>query len=329
MDRLIAPNTVTAAQADTAPATGTPGYATDGNPASNIPATRWPAYQYNAIQEELMAIIAGGGLTPDRTDNAQILAAIRALIQASSPVVGQSRNLAMSVAAASATQTVTAEEVVVGTSLGGLKYTLNNFSQTINLATTGAGGMDVGSAPTSGFVGIYAIYNPTSGASALLATNATAAKVPEVYGGTGMPAGYTASALVSVWPTNSSGQFVVGCQVDRYVNIPNAIAVNTTGPVSSYTLVGASSIIPKNAKSISGELNIASTNATGVSVSIAPVNASVGAQQLACSTNSSSSNANCPFNDIPVVTPQSFYWQVSVASGTLSQAYVVIGAYRF
>ncbi|MDN7998038.1 hypothetical protein QZN00_12860 [Burkholderia multivorans] len=76
MDRLIAPNTVTAAQADTAPATGTPGYATDGNPASNIPATRWPAYQYNAIQEELMAIIAAGGLMPDRTNNAQVAAAI-------------------------------------------------------------------------------------------------------------------------------------------------------------------------------------------------------------------------------------------------------------
>ncbi|MDN7871257.1 hypothetical protein QZM26_17765 [Burkholderia multivorans] len=76
MDRLIAPNTVIAAQADTAPATGTPGYATDGNPASNIPATRWPAYQYNAIQEELMAIIAAGGLMPDRTNNAQVAAAI-------------------------------------------------------------------------------------------------------------------------------------------------------------------------------------------------------------------------------------------------------------
>jgi hypothetical protein len=84
MDRLIAPNTVVAGQADTAPATGTPGYATDGNPASNIPATQWPAYQYNAIQEELMAVIVGAGITADRTNNAQLLAAIKALRKSSS-----------------------------------------------------------------------------------------------------------------------------------------------------------------------------------------------------------------------------------------------------
>lgn len=79
MDRLIAANSVPMAQADTAPLTGTPQGATDGNPASNIPATRWPSYQYNAIQEELIAILTAAGITPDRTNNAQILAAIRAL----------------------------------------------------------------------------------------------------------------------------------------------------------------------------------------------------------------------------------------------------------
>ncbi|WP_321904379.1 hypothetical protein [Paraburkholderia tropica] len=79
MDRLIAANSVPAAQADTAPTSGTPQYATDGNPASNIVATRWPSYQYNAIQEELIAILTAAGITPDRTNNAQIAAAIKAL----------------------------------------------------------------------------------------------------------------------------------------------------------------------------------------------------------------------------------------------------------
>ncbi|MBB6320600.1 hypothetical protein [Paraburkholderia tropica] len=79
MDRLIASNSVPMAQADTAPTTGTPQGATDGNPASNIPATRWPSYQYNAIQEELIAVLTAGGVTPDRTNNGQIAAAIKAL----------------------------------------------------------------------------------------------------------------------------------------------------------------------------------------------------------------------------------------------------------
>lgn len=79
MDRLIATNSVASGAADTAPLTGTPQFATDGNPADSIPATNFPAYQYNAIQEELMAIILAAGLTPDRTNNAQVLAALRTI----------------------------------------------------------------------------------------------------------------------------------------------------------------------------------------------------------------------------------------------------------
>lgn len=81
MDRLIAPYSVTAGAADVAPATGTPGFATDGNPATNTPATIWPAYQVNAFQEELMAVIAAANITPDRTKNNQVAAAITALLQ--------------------------------------------------------------------------------------------------------------------------------------------------------------------------------------------------------------------------------------------------------
>ncbi|WP_146122619.1 hypothetical protein [Burkholderia multivorans] len=81
MDRLIAANSVPMAQADTAPISGTPQGATDGNPAANIPATRWPSYQYNAIQEELIAILTAAGITPDRNNNSQIAAAIKRLGQ--------------------------------------------------------------------------------------------------------------------------------------------------------------------------------------------------------------------------------------------------------
>ncbi|ACC71047.1 conserved hypothetical protein [Paraburkholderia phymatum STM815] len=79
MDRLIASNTVAVGSGDTAPATGTPGQATSGNPATNTPATVFPAYAWNAIQEEMIAILAAAGITPDRNNNAQIVAAIKAL----------------------------------------------------------------------------------------------------------------------------------------------------------------------------------------------------------------------------------------------------------
>lgn len=79
MDRLIAANSVPAGQADLAPTVGTPQFATSGNPATATPATVFPAYAWNAVQEELIAVITGGGLTPDRTNNAQVASAIRAL----------------------------------------------------------------------------------------------------------------------------------------------------------------------------------------------------------------------------------------------------------
>lgn len=79
MDRIIATNSVPSSLADTAPTTGTPQFATNGNPATAQPATVLPAYMFNAIQEEIIAAIVAAGQTPDRTNNAQLLAAIRVL----------------------------------------------------------------------------------------------------------------------------------------------------------------------------------------------------------------------------------------------------------
>lgn len=88
MDRIIAPNSVPLAQADTAPTTGTPQYATDGNPATNTPATLWPAYAFNTIQDEIYNVIIAAGLTPDRTKWNQLLTAIQTMLQGSTTNVG-------------------------------------------------------------------------------------------------------------------------------------------------------------------------------------------------------------------------------------------------
>ncbi|AOW49438.1 hypothetical protein [Acetobacter ascendens] len=76
MDLLIAPGTVDASKADTAPATGTPGWATDGDPVNQIARTVFPAYAYNALLAEIYNVIVGAKLTPDRTDNTQLFKAI-------------------------------------------------------------------------------------------------------------------------------------------------------------------------------------------------------------------------------------------------------------
>lgn len=176
-------------------------------------------------------------------------------------VVGATRNAAMSIATASTTATFTADEVIVGAALGGAQYRIGSFSKTINLATTGAGGMDTGTVPTSGFVSIYAIYNPTTGASALLAVNSTSGVSPEVYGGTNMPSGYSASALVSIWQITSS-QFSIGVQKDRHVATPSNQVFSATSSIpTTPTALSLSSYIPPNAKIVDLFQRFVSTSA--------------------------------------------------------------------
>ncbi len=94
MDLLIAPNTVTQAQSDQAPATGTPGWATDGNPATNTPATIFPAYAFNALQAELTAAIQAVGITLDRTKLNQLASALQKMTQGASAITASDTGVA-------------------------------------------------------------------------------------------------------------------------------------------------------------------------------------------------------------------------------------------
>lgn len=302
----------TAATSVPAPeAAGTEGYFTEGNPATGTPATKVRGSWLNMIQEELCAIIAAAGIARSKTTYNQVNSALQKMY---SPVVGAQRNLVMNVAAASASATLTADQIVVATALNGQTFILPSFSKTINLATTGAGGMDTGSAPASGYVALYAIYNPTTGASALLAKNATSAVQPNVYGGANMPAGYTASALVSVWPTNGSGQFVVGFQDDRrfrYSSVSLAIISTQTTTPTSFSVAGA---VPANAKTVKLVANVAGTSSASVFCNIYSSSSGVDQNQLAANPTTGLTAA---FEAATLITPQTLYYTAG-AGGTMT-----------
>ncbi|AOF16803.1 hypothetical protein BB936_06940 [Yersinia enterocolitica] len=222
----------------------------------------------------------------------------------------------MSIPSASATATFTADELIVQTALGGLQYKLSGFSKTINLATTGAGGMDTGTVPATGYVALYAIYNPTSGASALLAVNATSARAPEVYGGSNMPSGYTASALVSVWRVASS-QFTIGFQRERHVSMPllsvftTVTGVTTIGPVSYATAV------PINANSINVYLSLYQTTPNvAVELSLYSSASGIGQVRTNASVSGGVTSANITNGVLEVIDPQTLFFNMaSTVSG--------------
>ncbi|AOK62011.1 hypothetical protein WM29_23060 [Burkholderia ubonensis] len=257
-----------------------------------------------------------------------LLANLKTAVQAqSAAVVGHARNLAMSVTAASATATLTADEIVVGTALGGKKYVLGAFNQTINLATTGAGGMDTGAAPAPGYVGLYAGYNPVTGARTLFARNATSTVLGSVYGGANAPAGITATALVSVWPTNSSGQFVVGAQTERSVKTGLVTVLATNSIQSSYIALNISSAVPKNAITCSGYISYGSSAASMGTMNFAADATGTGAVAVGGYSNGSGS-VYAPFADTPINIPQTAYYNNSSASGTPTFG-AAINGYKF
>ncbi|EKN4883286.1 hypothetical protein [Yersinia enterocolitica] len=230
-------------------------------------------------------------------------------------VIGTSRNAKMSVTAASSTATFTADELIVQTALGGLQYKLSSFSKTINLATTGVGGMDTGTVPANGFVALYAIYNPTTQISALLAVNASSVVAPEVYGGSNMPAGYTASALVSVLPTSSS-QLAPVIQQGRRVSIVGASILSGSGAPSSLAAL-AITVIPLNTTLIrmSATVGIIANDTTGV-LEVAASTALVGAKRISLgAAGTGGTLSTTSYMEMPVAdNSRNIYWRVQSAN---------------
>lgn len=236
-------------------------------------------------------------------------------------IVGSMRNAKMSVTAASASATWTADEVVLETALGGVRYCVPSASVTVNLATVGAGGMDIGTAPLSGYVALYGVYNPTAGTFSAIAVNATGGVAPSIYAGGHLPAGYTASGLLTVWPTNASGQFVIGQAADRDVYIVPAGVLNSSAIVAAYTSLSITGAVPPNAKKIFGTLSAVCSPNTGTSASlqIASTSGGVGGVQ----TNFTYSGGS-PYT-LPLITAQTLYYGTSNSAGTTTFAISVAG----
>jgi hypothetical protein len=249
---------------------------TDGDPVGGIQATLVTDDWLNDVQEELMSILAAGAVTPVKGTQNQVLRAIRSL---SAGVVGSTVNLKMTVATATASALVTADEIIVGAALGSQVYRVASYSKSINLATTGAGGMDTGAAPVNGWVALYAIFNPTSGVSSILAVNSPNALMPTVYGGANMPAGYTASALLTVVPTNAIGQFkpVSVKGRDVFTNLVTLYSGSASVANNPIAIAGA---VPGNAVSIFGEMSAGSSGVSSLSLTIFPDASQVGQQNL-------------------------------------------------
>lgn len=238
------------------------------------------------------------------------------------PAVGSVRNGKMALSAASASATYTADEVIVSTAVGAPVFKVSGLNKVINLATVGAGGMDVGAAPVSGFVALYAIYNPDTNVSALLARNTTSIFAETVYSGGKMPAGYTASALLTVLPTDATGLIKAVTVEDRKVSMPLALSYSLSGVVANNTPVVLGSI-PLNARSVKGEISMSNSAASGMSCGLSGLGGA--GQQVASFSVPASGGIVSNYGDVPLSVAQTVYVSVTNQSGSPSYALYVGG----
>lgn len=228
------------------------------------------------------------------------------LVQSSIAVGGTTRKLAATLAAAGNSVTFTADEVVVETSLMGVPYKLSTYNQTLNISTTGAGGMDTGTAPASSFVSIYAIYNPTTRASGILATN-VATSSGTIYSGANMPAGYTASCLLGFWPTNATPALVAGYWRERTFSYSNYVNVLGSGTATVGTSVSLSSAVPPTAVSYLAIFSTQNNSAvTGTSNSYYGPDSVAGTVQIDCQVVGENNPSSA---EVIIATSQTTYYK--------------------
>lgn len=77
---MFQPDRLTVPVAAAIPAVGVPGWFTNGDPQNDIPATPVDDWWLNMITAELRNVVVGAGLVLDKTNNAQLLAAVNTLI---------------------------------------------------------------------------------------------------------------------------------------------------------------------------------------------------------------------------------------------------------
>ncbi|MGG2021304.1 phage tail protein [Pseudomonas sp. S8] len=223
--------------------------------------------------------------------------------------VGAMLNLRVSLPVAASVATVTADQLIVEQP-GVAQYKLANLNLSLDLTTVGAGGMDTGIAPANGSVGIYVIYNPELKVAKLLGVNATLSTAPEIYAGTNMPAGYSASALVSVWQTGASRLMNPGIQHQRSISIARTVVLEN-GMSMSPTPISLASVVPKNAKTVGGYIHyIGSADFPGGgSLGLSPDVTEVGMK--ACGIGGIVGlGVLSPFSDLVMATPQTIYYRL-------------------
>lgn len=181
-----------------------------------------------------------------------------------SGIRGAYSNLSASAVGTNATVSFTADAICVKNAANE-QIVLNTVSESCNLLTSGAGGLDTGAIAGNSWYAVYAIYNPTTlDVSAVASLSFTAP--------TTRPSGYTHYSIVGAVITNSGGtQILPFTQNDREIYykptpdtaLPNDFgAVVNLGSATAVTAVSLQAYCPPLAKTAIMGITCSGTTST-------------------------------------------------------------------
>lgn len=273
-------------------ALGTEGFWSAGDPSVPTPATEIDQDFMNMLQESLIAPIDAFGIAHSKTDVSQLLQAMFR---------------------------VTGLRGVTGSAAGGTKTASINWNgnaYSFNGATTGAGGWQDSSAYPTGIadISLYLGWNPTTVTWVLFGLLGSTSNA-EVYTGGRLPSGCVFGVLASSVKTDGSGNILPFVQVGRRIAV-EAVAFISGGTATSLTVINIASIVPANAKTVSGYFDVG----VGTAITAALASASNGAGLVEVSWNGTSGSIITPFPDVALFTPQSIYYEVFNSSYALTAA---------
>jgi hypothetical protein len=281
-------------------------------------------YTYNGSTWELTSapanMVFSGGATPNSTYL--------------TGVVGVLGSAASNTKAAS----WTVQQIVAAVTLGGTAYQGNNLSLSFSGASTGANGMDTGSMPVSGDISIYAIYNPTTATWATLGVAGTTSN-GQLYTGSHMPSGYTASRLLFSGCTDSSGNFLTDedhTGGTAWVQINNTVYITSSnflsnGGATTGTSVSLAGLIPANALTLAGNWNCQNPSGGGAAAALGGTvgygtGGGVGQGMIGVQWLGAFATTSTNFGFIPLITASTLYYAVSASGVEVSLA---VDSYTF
>jgi hypothetical protein len=264
------------------------------------------------------ALNIGFGLGNDGSGNLRALFSPNVGVSSSSGVIGTAPGSAK-------TASWKAAQFYMTVGAGGLPYQgrgLTTSQLALNLASSGAGGLDTGSVAANTFYDVYAITKGDGSSFSVLAVLNSTTNGAATYTGSNMPATWIASGFLGTYLTDNSSNLLGFLQQGSLISFPDINALSNTGSQpSTYTSINIASIVPPNARSVFG--NGGSANNTNCAFAVAAdANGTakkvfMGAAAVGAQVDNFYNEAS-PFSDLPISTAQELYYKSTGNSSCLN-----------